>query len=340
MATLLTGQTGVSRSPQILTSGGSAGLNTNEFFFYSNSPETLDSTDLADAGCFLNKVTNLQGTGQIYTWHENGVGSTIKNCILVYNPNNYDIKINITNQGLTLNNNWGSDADAWASYYSGTSSSLTVSSNSYGNLFLRDIPNGYCFGIVARITVVKNGTTTPAPVTLWDLVYTSNSGGGSAFATADPTSTLRARGKGAGFYTTVTCPSITPLDTNGIGITLGASSDTFLGNDCSTITDPSGSTSGKLQGAYGQQFSVTVPIKNSSSTSKTYRIFIGSIGGGSYPFVNYAGTTVKYTSKVTAFKFVDVLEQVVPANTTTNVTFSMVITAMASTPYVVGVRTA
>jgi hypothetical protein len=42
MATLLTGQTAVSRSPQLLTSGGSAGLNTNEFFFYSNSPETLD----------------------------------------------------------------------------------------------------------------------------------------------------------------------------------------------------------------------------------------------------------------------------------------------------------
>ena len=186
MAILLTGQTAVSRSPQLLTSGGSAGLNTNEFFFYSNSPETLDSGDLADAGRFLNKATNLQGTGQIYTWHENKAGSTIKNCILVYNPNSYAIKINITHQGLTINSDWSSDINAWANYYTGTSSSLIVNANSYGNLFLRDIPNGRCFGIIARVNIVQNGTTTPAPVTLWDLAYTSNSGGGTAFATADP----------------------------------------------------------------------------------------------------------------------------------------------------------
>lgn len=33
MATLLTSESAVSRSPQLLTSGGSASINTNEFFF-------------------------------------------------------------------------------------------------------------------------------------------------------------------------------------------------------------------------------------------------------------------------------------------------------------------
>jgi hypothetical protein len=124
----------------------------------------LDSGDLADSGRFLNRVTNLQGTGQIYTWHENKAGSTIKNCILVYNPNSYAIKINITHQGFTINSGT-SDTNAWESYYTGTSSSLTVNANGYGNLFLRDIPNARCFGIIARVTIVRNGTTTPAPVT-------------------------------------------------------------------------------------------------------------------------------------------------------------------------------
>ena len=171
------------------------------------------------------------------------------------------------------------------------------------------------------------------------MAYTSNSGGGTAFATADPLSTLRAIGSGAGFYATITCPTITPSSTNGTGVTLAATGDTFGGNDCSYITDPSGSTSGRLEGAFGQQLSITVPIKNTGSTSKTYGIFIGSIGGGWYLYVNYVGSSVKYTDRVSDNKYIDVLEQAVSGNTTTSVTFSTVVPAMASTPYVVGVRT-
>lgn len=74
MATLLKNQGSVKRYPTRVN-GGSVSFNTNEFLFISDSPETLDSSDLADNGCWLNRVENLRGTGQICVWHENKVGS-------------------------------------------------------------------------------------------------------------------------------------------------------------------------------------------------------------------------------------------------------------------------
>jgi hypothetical protein len=62
------------------------------WFFYSNNPESVYSDDLADNGRWLNRTT-VWGSGHIYTWHSNQTGGTINNCILIYNPNTFDIKV-------------------------------------------------------------------------------------------------------------------------------------------------------------------------------------------------------------------------------------------------------
>ena len=82
MAIILRNQTQVARTGiSYPTTGGSVYLNPNEFFFYSNNQEKIQTKDLADSGKFLNRVS-VGGTGQVYTWHANGCGRTIKSCIL------------------------------------------------------------------------------------------------------------------------------------------------------------------------------------------------------------------------------------------------------------------
>lgn len=341
MATLLKNQPGYARSVTRV-SGGSASLNTNEFFFYSNSPEQLDSSDMADSTKFLNRVDGLKGVGQIYVWHENKVGKTINKCILVYNPNSFPIKVNITNSGLTDLSSPGPEAAAWANYHKGVSlPSVQVNANGYANLFLGSVANGHTYGIVARINITKTdgAAITGSGATLWDLAYLNDSGSATGFAAADPSGTMRARGNGAGFYTTISAPTLSPTNTNGVGFWLGANDDNFGGADCSYITDPSGSTSGKLQGAYGQQLNITIPIKNTFSTTKTFRVMIGSLGGMCCPFAYYNGDTAYYNTLTPTGKYIDVLEISIATNTTFSVNFTMVVPACTDTSYLVGART-
>lgn len=339
MSTLLHNQSAVSRTPEVLETGtGTVLLNTSEFLFYSNSPETLNTSDMADSGKFLNRVS-VGGTGQIYTWHQNGCGMSIKNCILIYNPNTYAVKINVTNFGLTNTSNTGiPDAVAWESYYNGQNTTYTVAAGGYQNMFLSTIHSGYNFGIVARVNIVKSGTSTAATVTMFDLAYTSNSGGASAFAEADALTSKRARGKGAGFYATLSFPTVAPTAGTSCGYKIASTDSFFSGAECSNINDPSGITSGLLRGAYGQQLNITLPIKNVTGTARKFRVFIGSHGGNSFPFVNYAGGIAKYTSAAAYYSYRDVIETDSIANgATTSVQFSTVVTALASAPYFIGV---
>lgn len=344
MSTLLTNQSAVSRTLTPLTPGagisGTASLNTSEYFFYSNSPETLGTSDMADSGKFLNRV-DVTGNGQIYTWHSNKVGQAIKACILIYNFNSFPVKVNVTNYGITNTSNTGlPDAAAWQSYYNGNSTSITVAAGGYGNLFLTNVPNGNNFGFVARANVTNSNTSAAATVTMFDLAYITNSSSASAFATADATSTQRRRGLGKGFYATLQFPTLSPTNTNGSGITIAASTDFFSGADCSTIVDPSGVTTGCLAGAYGQQFSITIPIKNTTGTARKFRIFIGSRGGNSFPFVSFGSGIASYTTAAAAFTYRDVIETDSIANgASASVKFSTVVTALASTPYLIGART-
>jgi len=166
---------------------------------------------------------------------------------------------------------------------------------------------------------------------------------------ADPISSKRARGKGAGFYTTIQFPQLAPTNTNGVGCTIASKyvatisntyNDSFNGVDCSYITDPSGSTTGYLQGAFGQQFQITIPIKNTTGTARKFRIMIGSRGGVAYPFVNFNGGVAKYIKSISAMTYVDVIEtDMIPNGNSAIITLSTVITSMANGPYFIGART-
>ena len=86
---------------------------------------------------------------------------------------------------------------------------------------------------------------------------------------------------------------------------------------------------------------ITIPIKNVTGSAREFRIFIGSIGGDSYPFVNYAGGIVKYTEAAEYDNYRDVIEtDSIANNATTSVQFSTVITSLAAAPYIIGVHPA
>lgn len=334
-ASLVTNSTAQSLSPTYVSNGtGSAALGGG-YLFYSNNPESVYTSHLADNGKWLNKAT-VTGAGQVYTWHVNKTGSTIKSCLLIYNPNNYTIKVTSTNRGLT-NGNGITDSNAWTSYFQGSTTSITVAAKSYGNMFLQSVPNNYNFGIVARTNVTNNSTGAVASAIFHDIAYISNSGGANSFAAAVAGS--KRRGLAPNYYCTMNFATVSPTNANGIAYKIGTQTDTFNGNDLAYVTDGSGATSGPLDGAYGEQIQVSIPIKNTTGTARSFRIYIGSNGGYSFPLVNLSGTTAKY-QWIPAFKYVDVIDSGVIANgSTVTVTFFTVVPAISSTPYVIGVRT-
>lgn len=225
--------------------------------------------------------------------------------------------------------------------------SVQVSAGGYGNLFVGNVSNGHTYGIIARISITKtDGSAIPAAnsgATLWDLAYLSKSDSAIKFAMADNLSTKRARGRGAGFYVTINAPTLSPTNADGVGFWIGASDDNFSGADCSQITDyaPSdrGNTSGRLQGAYGQQFNISVPIRNIFSTIKTFRIMIGTMATEGSPFAYYNGDVAYYTGLYSNKYFIDVMEVTVSANATSTVTFTTVVPNCTSTSYLIGART-
>ena len=79
----------------------SCAVNTNEFLFYSNNPESVYYKDFADSGKYFCRET-VKGNGQIYTWHRNEYEGTITSLILMYNPNDFDVELNFTNIGTTI----------------------------------------------------------------------------------------------------------------------------------------------------------------------------------------------------------------------------------------------
>ena len=141
---------------QISGSGTAVVTNTSSFFFYSNDPESIGFSDLADKGKFLNRVT-VTGKGQVYTWHANITGQTIKNCLLIYNPNSYAIQVKVLKSGTTNTpRNDVSDSEAWKNYFTnGQQRTITIAAAGYSNLFLTDIVNNGRFGMIAELDIKK-----------------------------------------------------------------------------------------------------------------------------------------------------------------------------------------
>ncbi|MEC0208640.1 hypothetical protein P4H70_06715 [Paenibacillus ehimensis] len=312
------------------------------WFFYSNNPESVYYWHLADQGKWLNRAS-VRGEGQVYTWHHNSTGFQISTCILIYNPNSYDIVVSSYAHGTTKKYGAQPDSDAWINFWN-TSSPIyeIVPANGYKAIFQRTIEAEEVFGVIARLNITStNGNA--AEAVLFDLIYSANSSG--ATSAANPDGTSRPRGIGAtGYWLTTQFDTLTPVDQNGQYYTLGAFRDTFGGADVPYINDPSGQAPNHALGNYGQQINISLPIYNNQSWGRTYRIFVGSTGGNLFPCFYYQGGGYKLNNggwgNIEHHHILDILEQYVGAHSTETVSFQMVVPAVSSTPLVVGARLA
>jgi hypothetical protein len=190
------------------------------------------------------------------------------------------------------------------------------------------------------LSITNNSTGAAAKVGLYDLAYISNSGGATGFATA---ASQGMRGTGNGYYTTLSFATISPAaNSDGIGYKIAATSDVFSGSDCATITGTGGAPSGKLEGAFGQQIIVGLPIKNQTGSARSFRIYIGTLAnpGYSFAFASIGGQSIYYTDyNANSNKYRDVIDTGSIANgSTLTVNFTTAVTSVSSTPYVVGAR--
>jgi hypothetical protein len=306
----------------------------NEFLFYSNNPEAFDINALADRGCWLNKTT-VTGSGQVYIWHRNNSGAAINSCLMIYNPNDFAIKITSKNYGTT-NAKSSSDSSAWLSYFkTSTSITKTVEPHTNGSMFFQFIPCGNSFGVVASMNIT-NPSGTSASAVLYDLAYINNYSAADTFAL---TVGGEKRGLGDSYKTTYNFPAISPTDKAGFAYQISSFDDSFNGGDLTAIVDKAGDLPERLTGSYGQLLTINLPIHNSGTVDKNYYIFIGSNGGTSFPLIKLNETYARY-DWIKSGNFVDIINTgIIPADTTRIVEFTLVIPALSSTPYVIGAHT-
>ncbi|MFC4775815.1 hypothetical protein ACFO9Q_03355 [Paenibacillus sp. GCM10023252] len=343
MASLITGSTAVSRSPEWASKGTSTVSKGGGYVFFSDNPEAVDSTDLVDAGKWLNKDT-VSGAGFVYLWHHNTTGAPLKHALLVYNPNNFAIKVTSSNHGIT-NASGDSDSSAWLDYFSGTvtQAPVVINPTSFGVLFQQNINTGNNFGIIAKTNVTNNSTSAAASASFYDVAWVNSYIGATGYA-AKKSATMR-RGKGPTYYNTISLAAISPSDSvNGVAYQICGSTDypgVFGTDDLVYITDPAGVCSGLNHGSYGQQMAVTLKVKNTYSTAKNFKIYMGKTGPGfSFPLINMAGVSLSYKWKA-GNTYVDMIDTgSVPANSEVTVSFFLVIPAVSSTPFVIGARMA
>lgn len=130
----------------------------------------------------------------------------------MYNPNDFDIELNFTNIGTTIDANWVSDVYAWRDYLTAANNPVKIIIPPYGyaNIFSRQIPAHCNFGVISRVSIAdKQGN--PAAVTFFDLAYVDEAKSGNATEVADAYVPGGKggphRGVGAGFYETFTLDS-------------------------------------------------------------------------------------------------------------------------------------
>lgn len=299
------------------------------FLFYSNNPESVTESALADKGCWLNRQS-VSGAGQVYLWHQNDTGKYIRSVVSIYNPNSYSINVTSTNYGTT-NANGESDMNAWKKYLQTPSPiPITIAPYSYGSLFDQYVAPGNNFGVVARLNITSGGS--PAGAIVYDLAYEYDSS--AAWRIASPSGDKEC-GIGYGFYNSLNFGAIAPKDTLGLYYGFGYYEDSFNGNDLVEITG--GNSTGKIEGSFGQQLVITLPVRNSFNTTRTFRIAVGSRGGATIPVVN-AYNAIGSKGWVSAYNAVDLIEAEIPGNQTTNLTFTLMICAISASPLYIGAR--
>lgn len=330
---------GVTVNPATIKANGSVTF-TEGFFFYSNNPEGITKEAWADNGYWLNRA-EVSGKGQIYTWHINESDKEVTSSLFITNINkSKDITVTIKKYGLTNSNNTN-DISAWDAYFNGQQEVIrkTLKPGQFIELFKQTISPYNNFGIIAEVDITdKSGQ--PAQVLMDDRVYYKEDLKNRVhkYAKLD-NSRNRCRGIGESYQSKITFDTVTfKDDTTYVAYSIGARDDSLAGEDLIKITDLNTGQEVLLEGNYGEIMTITLPVKNEYRAFQNYGIFVGSIGGYSFPFVNM-GETSYVNTYVKPFNAYDIIQTGhMPLGTTQTVTFDLVIPAWSSTPLVIGVH--
>lgn len=327
---------------QELPKGTSSVWKGGGFVFVSDNPEKVTPEDLADSGKWLVREY-VFGSGFVYSWHQNGCGYPINHALSIYNPNPFPIRVSSPNNGTT-NSNGGPDSTGWLSYFSGsTSTSVVIDGNSYKTLFNQYIPAGNNFGYLGQVSITNSNDGSAARALFYDIAWRTNSSGATSFASIK-SPTMR-RGVGPTYYNTMYFQTMTPT-TNGVGYRICGSQEypgVFGTEDLPYITDPSGAVSGLLAGGYGQQYAINMTIKNATSVSRKFHIFIGRPGPYNtnvslHTFVNFKGVSLS-RDWLAAGVYKDVIStNTLAPGASEDVSFFMVVPGMSATPVILGAR--
>lgn len=306
------------------------------FLFYSNNPESVKESDLADNGYWLNRA-NPVGRGQIYVWHNNATGKTIESELYVLNPSkSTDIIVKTNQYGLT-NGVGVNDVAAWDSFLESNQPNISVlvKPGQSVELFKQTVAPNHNFGIVAavNITDIKGH---PAEAVFQDLaIYKENLATG--YAPLDGT-TNGSRGEGSSYQNNLAFDPVTIDDHHYFTYKISASNDSLHGTDLVKITDYGNSKETLLEGSYGVLMTVSLPIINSYKDMQNFGIFIGSSGGYSFPFVRLRENSF-ISSPVEPFRGYDMIQTGKMAEGSIQlVSFTLVIPSLSSTPLVIGVH--
>lgn len=311
------------------------------FIFYCDRPEPVMIEDLTDSGKWLNKA-EVTGIGQVYVWHHNKTGKSIKSCLLIHNPNGFPITIDVKRAGLTQHKE-GPDTKAWVDYFKGCNSKkIEIEPNSYNNVFLRTINSNEIFGSIAELEITKKGTSEHAKVNLYDIAFLDDrkSGNAKAYATSDA---KHLRGVGNSYITSL-MPATIEISGNPKILEIGNTKSSFGKKELIDIIDNSNYSNEKLLGCFGQQIDVSLIAKNSSASAGCFKIFMGSKGGPSHPVFKLSDGTTDYRNWVGTDQIqraADLIEiGIINSGESKLINFSVAVSGMGSAPFVIGVRKA
>jgi hypothetical protein len=309
----------------------------NGFLFYSNNPEYVKDSALADNGRWLNRA-EVYGSGQVFTWHNNATYVTIKTGLYIINPDKTkSIVIKIDRYALT--NGIGiSNTSAWSAYLEDNQTSISISlkPGQSVELFHQAVAPNHNFGIIAEMNITDSAGR-PAQAVLEDLVYYYKNSSATNFAEGDWSSS-GGRGVCSSCQNTLTFDPVVMNGNDYKALSIAARDDSFNGADVVKISDFSSHQASLLEGNYGLIMTVKIPVTNNYQDKQNFGIFIGSIGGNSYPFVRMEENSfISYPVK--PFKAYDMIQTgEMDLGSTETVSFTLVIPALSSAPLIIGVH--
>ncbi|MDD3365051.1 MAG: hypothetical protein PHZ03_08740 [Syntrophomonas sp.] len=232
------------------------------------------------------------------------------------------------------------DVTAWDSYLGSNQPSISkvIKPGQSVALFKQTVAPNSNFGIIASVQVSFLQTGIAAPAIFVDQAY-SNYIAATKYAELDNGIT-GCRGVGSYYQNTLSFDPITMTTNNYSAYYIAAKNDSFDGKDLLKLTDYGTNTVNEslLEGNYGQIMKIVIPIKNRYKDNQNFAIFIGSTGGNAFPFVRLQENSfVSFPVKPwSAYDMIQTGEM--PLGSSETVSFTLVIPALSSTPYVIGVH--